>query len=54
MRPCTTSVKNNHIITLGTWRNTHMSEEVFDLHQGWNSLTAEVLYAEGAGGPPRG
>jgi SAM-dependent methyltransferase len=29
-----------------------MSDEVFDLHQGWNSLTAEVLYAEGAGGPP--
>ena len=29
-----------------------MSDEVFDLHQGWNSLTGEVLYAYMEGGPP--
>jgi SAM-dependent methyltransferase len=27
-----------------------MSDEVFDLHQGWNSLTAELLYAYMPGG----
>jgi SAM-dependent methyltransferase len=28
-----------------------MSDEVFDLHQGWNSLTAEVMYAYMKGTP---